>query len=116
MIWADEVRERDRAQLQKAFPGWLLEDRQPSEVPVPAFMICCDLHKGRDRAFLEGAIHRLGDIMRCLDSVWLLASECSAAEIRNYVSDYLADGEKMFIVACESVSSSSGFDSSASTA
>lgn len=74
------------------------------------YVVGYDLRQDHDGAALEAAVVRLGDARKCLGSAWLLSSERSAPEIREYLSDHLGDGDKILVIACDRIASWAGFD------
>ena len=74
------------------------------------YLVGCELRQDHDGTAVEAAIMRLGDARKCLGSAWLLSSERSASAIRENLSDYLADGDKILVIACDRIASWAGFD------
>lgn len=74
------------------------------------YVVGYDLRQDHDGTAIEAAIARLGDARKCLGSAWLLLSDRSAAAIREYLADYLGDGDKILVIACDRVASWAGFD------
>ncbi len=74
-----------------------------------AYVIAFDLNHDRDYSDLFNQISRVGQAMWCLDAVWFLHSVLSASEIRDYLSEYLADGDRIVVVECGDTASCGGF-------
>lgn len=74
------------------------------------YLVGFDLRQDHDGAPAEAAVARLGDARKCLGSAWLLSTERSAPAIREYLSDYIGDGDKILVIACDRVASWGGFD------
>jgi hypothetical protein len=78
--------------------------------PEPAtYLIACDLHAEHEYPELLRAIDRIGEADWCLDNLWFISSTASASEIRDHLSDYLRDGDRIIVVLCGRVASWAGF-------
>jgi len=101
-------------------PGWnavweggrLPDDSRGKKPPrgTRTYFIGCDLRKDHDYVCLESAINRLGEIFPCFHSTWLVSTEVNASGIREYLSGFLEEGDKLFVVLCGPVASWAGFD------
>lgn len=49
---------------------------------------------------IRAAVDRVGLAYWCLDTVCVVASKYDAVRIRGYLSQYLSNDEKMFVVEC----------------
>lgn len=74
------------------------------------YVVGCDLRQDHDGVAIGAAVAKLGEARKCLGSTWLLSSERSAPAIREYLSDYLGDGDKILVIACDRIASWGGFD------
>jgi hypothetical protein len=81
-----------------------------NEIAIMMYVVGCDLRQDGDWVAIGAAVARLGDARRCLETAWLLSSERSAPVIQEYLSDYLADGDKILVIACDRIASWAGFD------
>ena len=90
--------------------GFPKERYQRNGTAIMMYLVGCDLRRDHDGAALAGAIAKLGEARKCLNSAWLLSSERSAPAIREYLADYLGDGDKILVIACDRVASWAGFD------
>jgi len=89
----------------------LLSRAKGSRAPEPAnYLIACDSHGASDHRRLVAAIEQLGEATWCLDNVWLVSSTASAPDILDHLSWHLETGERLIVVLCGRVASSSGFD------
>lgn len=88
-------------------------ERRPKRAPAvtATYLIGCDLQNNHNCAHLEAAINRLGETRSLFRLTWLVLTEVNAWEIREYLSEYLEEGDKILVVRCGSIASWAGFDS-----
>jgi hypothetical protein len=62
------------------------------------YVVGYDLHEGQDYEDLISAIKKLGTWWHCLDSTWLVKSDSTAMEIRDYLLQHILDDDRLLVV------------------
>lgn len=64
---------------------------------MSSFIITYDLVNSRDYQKLYDAIQSLGNWARVVESVWIVTSELSSAQIRDELLKYIDDDDRIFV-------------------
>jgi len=66
---------------------------------MKTFLIGYDLNKtGQDYTSLKDAIKKLGTWWHCLDSTWIIKSDSTAVNIRNYLQGFIDSNDELLVL------------------
>jgi hypothetical protein len=89
----------------------LLVSNKLKEQLMKSYLIGYDLRRpGQDYKDLIEAIKNLGAWWHCLDSTWIIKSNLTAEQIRDNLTPYIDDNDKLLVVKLFREAAWTGFD------